>query len=137
MRSTALAAAALAIALMGTACGANRDTADTPPASRRPASTAKLQVLEPAPGAVLSGSTTLVKLQLQGAKLVPQTTKRIKPDEGHIHLSLDGLVVSMTSGLEQEIPITKGTHLLQAEFVAGDHFPFNPKVVTNTTFTVQ
>ncbi len=137
MRSRALAAAALVMALLGTACASNRDADTPPPAGSRPASTAKLQMLEPASGAVLTGSKTLVKLQLEGAKLVSQTTKEVKPDEGHIHLRLDGLVVSMTSGLEQEIAITKGDHLLQAEFVAGDHFPFNPVVVTNTTFTVE
>jgi hypothetical protein len=137
MGSRALAAVALAMALIATGCGPNRDTDVPPPARDRPASTAQLQILEPAPGAVLTGSKTVVKLQLDGARIVSQTTRGAKPNEGHIHLSLDGLIVSMTEGLEQEIPITKGDHLLQAEFVAGDHFPFNPKVVATTSFTVQ
>ncbi len=46
-----------------------------------------------------------------------------------MHLSLDGQLSTMTYGLDQEIQVTPGSHILQAEFVAGDHAPFNPRVI--------
>jgi hypothetical protein len=101
----------------------------------RPRSTATLAFLSPIPGAVITGPTLHVRLKLTGAEIVPQTSMHLTPDRGHIHLSIDGRVVSMISGVEQDVQVGPGTHLLQAEFVATDHFPFNPRVTTVVTFT--
>jgi hypothetical protein len=103
----------------------------------RPHSTATLTILAPAPGALVSGPTLHVRLDLTGGEIVPQTSTVLSPDRGHIHLLLDGRVVSMAYGVEQDVPVTPGMHLLQAEFVATDHFPFNPRVITAATFTVK
>lgn len=111
--------------------------APTPAAGPRPASTATLRILSPVPGAVVHGTELHVRLQLTGAKIVPQTSAHITPDTGHIHLSLDGRVVSMLYGLDQDVPIAPGMHLLQAEFVASDHAPFDPRVIQAVTFTVK
>jgi len=43
----------------------------------------------------------------------------------------------MTYGLDQEVDVAKGAHLLQAEYVANDHFPFNPRVIVVSTIVVQ
>ena len=44
----------------------------------------------------------------------------------------------MNYGLEQDIPVLKGTLVLRAEFVAADHAPFNPRVQSGeTVFTVK
>jgi len=85
----------------------------------------------------VTGPVLHVRLQLTGAEIVPQTSTHLSPDKGHVHLLLDGRVVSMAYGIAQDVPVTAGTHLLQAEFVATDHFPFNPRVVTTVTFTDQ
>jgi hypothetical protein len=86
---------------------------------------------------MISGTTLHVQLKLTGAEIVPQTSTDLSPDRGHIHLMLDGRVISMTYGVEQDVTVTPGVHLLQAEFVATDHFPFNPRVITAVTFTVR
>ena len=78
-----------------------------------------------------------VRIRLTGGEIVPQTSTQLSPDKGHIHLSLDGKVVSMSYGVEQDIRVTPGVHLLTAEFVATDHFPFNPRLISTVTFTVQ
>jgi hypothetical protein len=112
--------------------------AQTPPASQtRPHSTATLTILTPVPGATVTSRTLHVRLQLTGATVTPQTSTHLTPDRGHIHLILDGRVVSMAYGVEQDVSVTPGDHLLQAEFVATDHFPFNPRVVKSVTFTVK
>ncbi len=50
---------------------------------------------------------------------------------------LDGALVSMTYGLKQDVSIadlSPGAHRLEAEYVAVDHAPFNPRVIAEVTF---
>lgn len=135
-RRLLLAAAAAAAAALLAGCSAKTQSS-APPAPERPSSTAKLTILSPAPGASISGKTLHVRLALTGAVIVPQTSTHLTPGRGHVHLLLDGRVVSMAYGLNQDVAVTPGPHLLQAEFVATDHFPFNPRVIATVTFTVQ
>ncbi|HUR23651.1 MAG TPA: hypothetical protein VMZ73_07245 [Acidimicrobiales bacterium] len=132
-----LLGALAALALVFTGCsGGGAGGATTPPNTPRPASTAKLDIVEPAAGATIPGGAVKVRLSLEGAQIVPAATKVIKPDEGHIHLTMDDKLQSMTFGLEDQIQANPGTHLLLAEFVAGDHAPFNPRVVVTRSFVV-
>lgn len=104
----------------------------------RPASTAKLTILEPQPGAVITGTKLIVKVGLTGARIVKQASQNIAPDTGHVHLSLDGRIVTLLAGLEYDLEgLTPGAHLLQAEFAAADHGPFRPRVITTVSFTVR
>ena len=135
-RITLVAVAALAVLFTG--CGGESGANGTPARSSgpRPASTAKLDILEPAAGASIPGGSVTVRLSLEGARIVAAATKDLKPDEGHVHLSIDDKLQSMTFGLEDQVQASPGTHLLIAEFVAGDHAPFNPRVIVTRTFTV-
>jgi hypothetical protein len=122
-----------ALAISG--CGAKSDRAGGSAGNKpRPRSTAALAIVAPEPGAVVSGDSGHVRLSLSGATLTFQTSPNIVPDEGHIHLKLDGRLVSMTGALDQDVPVVKGPHLLEAEFVANDHLPFDPRVITTVTF---
>jgi hypothetical protein len=135
MHRRCLALAALALLL--TACGGGTNNGGaTRSNTPRPTSTAKLDIVEPAAGASIPGGAVQVRLSLEGARIVPAATKDLKPDEGHIHLSMDDKLQSMTFGLEDQIQAPPGTHLLLAEFVAGDHAPFNPRVLVTRTFVV-
>jgi hypothetical protein len=103
----------------------------------RPASPATVEVVSPAPSTTVQGETLHVVLRLTGGTLVPQTTTDIRPDEGHVHLYVNNVLVSMNYGLEQDIPIQPGTTVLKAEFVAADHAPFSPRVWSaDVVFTV-
>lgn len=104
----------------------------------RPSSPATVSIVEPAAGAKVTGDSIHVVLKLTGATIVTATTTNINPVEGHVHLYVDNQLVSMNYGLEQDIPITPGSHVLKAEFVAADHAPFNPRVYSaEVIFTVQ
>lgn len=104
----------------------------------RPRSTAELAVVSPENGEVVHGSTVELRIDLQGARLVPQTTTDIAPDEGHLHVLLDDELISMTEGTEQEIPdVATGMHRVTVEFVASDHAPFDPRVVAVVAFEVR
>jgi len=132
-RTTRLALAALAVVLLG-ACSSGGGSTSTPapttPAAR-PASTARLTILTPRNGQTIRRQSPEVRLDLAGAKIVSQTTTRIRPDQGHIHLLVDGKLVAMNYGLNERLPtLTPGQHLVQVEFVAADHAPFDPRVLT-------
>lgn len=103
----------------------------------RPSSSATLSVVSPTSGQSVAGPTVHIVIDLAGATIVSATTTDIRPDQGHIHLYIDNNLVSMNYGstLDQAVPV--GTHVLRAEFVAADHVPFNPRVVTpDVVFTV-
>jgi len=76
-------------------------------------------------------------LRLARGTIVQGSSTTLTPDTGHIHVYIDGAIVSMTYGKEQRVPIgylEPGPHVLQAEFVAADHGPFNPRVTAITRF---
>ena len=142
---------ALALAILVGACapspGASGSTATLTPTTAgselpslgpRPSSLATVEIVQPVTGATIVGTTAHVVLRLTGAKISTATTTSISPTEGHVHLYVDNSLVSMNYGLEQDITVTPGTHVLKAEFVAADHAPFSPRVVSaETIFTVQ
>jgi hypothetical protein len=106
--------------------------------STRPASPAKLTIVSPTDGERINGSTVHVAVELSGAKIVQATSTNVVPTEGHLHVSLDGEIVAMNFGLTDDVPnVTAGPHVLQVEFVASDHLPFDPRVIAQTTFEVK
>jgi hypothetical protein len=112
-------------------------TVAAPASGPRPASTATLSIVKPAGGATVAGEDLEVVLQLTGGTIIDSTSTKLTPDTGHVHISLDGQVVSMTFGLVQSVSlrsVAPGEHTLQAEFVAADHGPFNPRVTASVTF---
>ncbi len=123
----------LAIPLLLAACGAQPSSS-----AGRPSSPAVVTIVQPVAGETVEGATVHVVLTLTGAKIVKQTSTNIRPDEGHIHLYVDNVLVSMNYGLEQDLPVHPGTYVLKAEFVASDHAPFSPRVWSSETiFTVK
>jgi hypothetical protein len=139
-RTTRLALAALAVVLLGACSSAGGSSPPPPPTTlaARPSSTARLTILAPRNGQTLSRQASEVRLDLTGAKIVSHTTTRIRPDQGHIHLLVDGKLVAMNYRLNERLPkLSPGQHVVQVEFVAADHAPFEPRVLTQAAFTVR
>ena len=125
----------LAISIALVSCSASPSPS---PSMVRPSSPAVVTIVQPTAGQTVSGTTVHIVLSLTGATIVPQTSTNIRPDEGHVHLYVDNVLKSMNYGLEQELELSPGTYVLSAEFVAADHAPFNPRVVSaQTIFTVE
>jgi hypothetical protein len=86
----------------------------------------------------VAGDSAQLEIDLQGAEVVDQTSTDLQPDEGHLHVTLDGALVSMSSGTTQLLTdLQPGDHLLQVEFVANDHAPFDPRVLAAVTFEAR
>jgi hypothetical protein len=140
VRAALLAAVFAALAV--TACSGGNDdapaaSATTAAAAPRPSSPAKLTIMTPRNGQSVRQDRPEVRLELVGAKIINQTTNRIQGDEGHIHLLVDGKLVDMNYGLRQRLPqLPPGQHVLQVEFVAADHAPFDPRVLTQAAFQI-
>ena len=136
-----LAVAGLGLAL--TACsGGNSGGSDAPAtttavAAARPSSPTKLIITRPKNGQTVRQQHPELHLELDGGKIVSQTTTRVQGDEGHIHLHVDGKLVAMNYGLRQRLPaLPPGQHVVQVEFVAADHAPFEPRILTQAAFEV-
>jgi hypothetical protein len=132
----ALAIAATAVLLLVSGCGSSPASV-----SDRPSTSAQLQIVSPTANEV-AGPDVTIQLSLTGARVVSTTNTggsvRLPSDQGHVHVSVDGLLVSMAFGLSQQLPhLTAGPHSLQAEFVAIDHKPFSTRVVAAVLFQVR
>jgi hypothetical protein len=143
-RSAALVLTALAMLVLGACSGDDGAAAGSTPipapttVGARPRSTATLTILAPRNGQTIGRQTPEVRLGLRGARIVPHTTTRVRPDQGHLHLLVDGRLVGMDYGLHEQLPrLTPGQHLVQVEFVAADHAPFEPRVLAQAAFQVR
>jgi hypothetical protein len=141
-RLIALLGAALLLAACGGGGGGSPSpsapASATPDLSTRPSSPAALQVTSPSASEVVHGTTLHVAVTLQNATVVKNTTTQITPTEGHVHLYLDNQLIYMAYSLQQDVPVHPGVYTLRAEFVASDHFPFNPRVYSQSiVFQVQ
>jgi hypothetical protein len=124
-------------ALIGSACGSGPSRAAA--AAGRPPTPATLQIVSPAPNS-RTGPSVDVTMRLDHAHLAPPTQigGAVRPDVGHIHLSVDGQLVAMPLRLTDRLaPLQPGAHTVQAEFVASDHLPFDNRVVAAVTFEVR
>jgi hypothetical protein len=136
-------ATGLAMALLLAGCGADTPGPDpeTPsPAAvgPRPSSAAVVEIVRPTNGERVAADAATLEIELKGASLTDATTQDISPTEGHLHVSVDGQLVSMTSGFTQLLPVLeRGRHTVRVEFVAADHLPFDPRVVTQGFFEVR
>ena len=109
-------------------------------AGPRPASTAALAFAAPAHGQVVDDDEVEVVLDLRGGRIVEGASSDLSADTGHVHLELDGRLVSMTYGLVQVVDLRgagAGSHTLQAEYVAADHAPFDPRVTAVVRFETE
>jgi hypothetical protein len=128
-----------ALALTAAACGGGSgDGGPSTSPSIRPSSPAHVTIEQPTNGETFkAGATIPVKVQLTGAKIVRQTTTHITPTTGHLHLYVDNGLVSMNYQTTNTLKgVKSGMHVMKVEFVAADHIPFDPRVVTAVTFEV-
>ncbi len=125
-------AATFFLLMMVAACGGGEQSVE------RISSDATIEIIQPQANAIIDSDTLGVRIGLAGGRIVKEVSRNLTPDEGHLHLSVDGDIVSQTYGLTQKVQVPDpGKHLLQAEFVAKDHGPFQPRVIASVPFEVK
>ena len=133
MRTRVLLLAALLTLVPGCGGEEKEQTSSAP----RPKSTATVGVISPVAGDVVDAGKLTVKLDLKGGRILKKASRNLTPDTGHLHLFVDGDVVSQTFKLSQSITVKPGRHLLMVEFVAADHGSFDPRVLESITFEAK
>lgn len=92
--------------------------------------------MAPAANATVGQDTTL-EVRLTGGTLVPRTTGPLTADEGHLHVTVDGLTLVMSDELVRPLTgLVPGNHSVEVEFVAVDHAPFANRQVAVALFSV-
>ena len=136
----ALTAAVVLAACGGDGSGRDDGASSEAPAAagaERPTTTTRIQIEAPTPNQV-TGPDVVARIVLIGGRVVDRTTGPLTPDEGHIHVTVDGRLVSMAYESEQEIKgLTAGPHSIEAEFVAVDHAPFKNRPKAAVLFEVK
>lgn len=103
----------------------------------RPATEANITIVRPSEDEVLPSGEVQLELQLEGGEIASLSTVENRPDEGHLHITVDGRLASMTGSEDQTIQVEPGEHDLEVEYVANDHAPFCKRVVDRVRFTVE
>ena len=105
------------------------------PCRGRPATTARLEVLAPPDGATFSGKVPM-RARVAGGRLAPAAALANQPNEGHLHIAVDGQLTSMVGTENQDLPVPLGEHRITVEFVANDHLAFCPTVTVTRRVVV-
>ena len=103
----------------------------------RPATEASIRILEPAQDQTLASQEVRLSLDLQGGRIASLASTKNRPDEGHLHITVDGKLATMTGDAEQSLRVPPGKHELEVEYVANDHAPFCKRVSDRVRFTVE
>lgn len=83
---------------------------------------------------VPAGESVPVEIELEGGELAAESSDE---DAGHLHVYVDGQVVSMPSELTAEVELEQGEHELSVEFVDAGHQPYDPPVTDAVTVTAR
>lgn len=139
-------ALAMALVLAAASLAACSKVEQAPPAAgatsttlgERVSSPAKVAIVTPRNGQTVPKGDVRLKVELDKAKIVNVTTTKVRPDQGHVHVLVDGKLAAMNYALDGTLPaMTPGQHVVRVEFVAADHLPFDPRVFTQSAFLVR
>ena len=137
MRRSIIMLLGLGLALAACSKSPQAKTTPTPTLGARIASTARIAIVAPTPGQTVKGPNVTVKVKLTGGTITKIVSQDVKPDVGHVHILMDGQIITLLAGYSFTIPhVSKGPHLIQAEFVEVNHAPFYPAVQQSVSIRV-
>jgi hypothetical protein len=96
-----------------------------------------ISITSPADGDTVSaGEPVQVSVDLTGAELTSETESE-DPTRGHLHIFVDGQIISMPSSTTNEVELEPGEHTIAVEFTTADHRSFEPRIQDAITVTAQ
>jgi hypothetical protein len=94
-------------------------------------------IVAPEDGATVSaGDEVTIRADVEGGSMTSSTSSS-NPREGHLHIYVDGEIISMPTTLESSVTLEPGAHTLTVEFTSADHTSFNPKVTDAVEVTAE
>jgi len=141
--------------LLAAACGGDAPSGDMDAGAAPEAATAEAQptvrILEPAEGAMITGTSVTVRLDASGVSIVPAGDMTMGTGHHHLYLDADltepgvpvpsipGSIIHMgdASSAYTFEGLTPGQHRIIAVVADGAHFPLQPWVVDTVTFMVH
>ncbi len=126
----------LGVGLLGGGMGSLAAPLVQGPCRGRPGTDASVEVVRPAEGAVFHDRVP-VEVRIVAGRLALGTGLANRPGEGHLHISVDGNIISMIGQERQTIPVPLGRHVIGVEFVANDHISFCPRETVTRTVVVR
>lgn len=98
---------------------------------------ATISIVEPAEGArVPANEPVPVEIDLQGGTLTAES--RSEDDtEGHLHVYVDGELVSMPATDAPEVELEPGSHEITVEFTQADHRSYEPRILDSIEVTAE
>ncbi len=96
---------------------------------------ATVAIASPADGATVSaGQPVPFEIELTGATLAAESTGE---GGGHLHVYVDGEIVTMPPTLDVEVELEQGEHEVEIEYVDSDHVSLDPPVTDSVTVTAE
>lgn len=83
----------------------------------------------------LDGATVPAQEEIDVVVSLSGATLSSSDSSGHLHVSVDDDVVTMTGALVTPVTLTPGSHTIEAELVSANHRPLSPRVVARAEVT--
>lgn len=129
--------AALALVGLGEFLGPDLFQPAQIPCKDRPLTQGSVTVTGPSQDQVFASQDLPLKIDLQGGEIAPVASTSNQEGQGHLHISIDGRLASMTAEADQTLQVPPGKHELEVEYVANDHAPFCKRIADRVRFTVE
>ncbi len=98
---------------------------------------AVITIESPAPGDTVPANEPLqLSVDLQGGRLTAENASD-DPREGHLHVYVDGELVSMPTEATPEVELEPGSHEITVEFTQADHRSFEPRILDTVEVTAE
>ncbi len=107
------------------------------PCEDRPLTQASVAVTSPTRDQVFASQDVPLKIDLRGGEIASVASTSNQEGQGHLHISIDGRLASMTAEADQTLQVPPGKHELEVEYVANDHAPFCKRIADRVRFTVE
>ena len=107
-----------------------------PPECVRLERPATVEIVAPRQGESVAAGRVALHIDLKGGRATSLSSTRNRPGEGHLHILLDGRLISMSGTLEEQLTIPAGRHEIEVEYAANNNAPFCTPVGDVVAFEV-
>lgn len=98
---------------------------------------AAITIESPAAGDTVPANDPLqLTVDLQGGRLTAENASD-DPRDGHLHVYVDGELISMPTTATPEVELEPGLHEITVEFTQADHRSFEPRILDTVEVTAE